>query len=180
MLEFPPWTETGFTDTLSSVAGVIVRVADWVEDPIAAEIVALTFAETADVLIVNVAVADPAATVTVAGTEADALLDVKFTTVPPFGALPVSVTVPVEGLPPGTDVGERVMLLTPAGLIVRVAVTEVLPSEAVIVALVTDETLFVLTVKVAVVEPAATVTVAGTVALPMLDFRFTRSPPAGA
>jgi len=52
------------------------------------------------------AVVAPAGTVTVAGTWAAAvLLDVNATAAPPAGAGPLSVTVPVEGLPPTTEVG---------------------------------------------------------------------------
>ena len=52
--------------------------------------------------IVNCAVFDPAATVTLAGTVAYDELDDSCTTVPPVGAVPVSVTVPVTELPPLT------------------------------------------------------------------------------
>ena len=78
--------------------------------------------ETAFVVIVNVAVFDPAATVTVAGKVAtDVLLDVRFTTVPPVPALPLSVTVPVELFPPTTEVGETETDASVAGLMVKVA-----------------------------------------------------------
>ena len=67
------------------------------------------FIATARVVTVNVAVVFPAVTVTLAGTVATAvrLLD-RVTTVPPAGAAPVSVTVPVDGVPPFTVVGFRV------------------------------------------------------------------------
>ena len=64
-------------------------------------------AETVVVATLNVAVVCPAATVTLAGTCADALLLERFTTAPPDGAAPVSVSVPVELLPPTTVVGLR-------------------------------------------------------------------------
>ena len=58
------------------------------------------------VVAVKVAVVAPAGTVTDAGTWAAAvLLDVNATTAPPAGAGSLSVTVPVEGLPPSTDAG---------------------------------------------------------------------------
>jgi hypothetical protein len=58
------------------------------------------------VLTVNVALLAPAATVTVAGTVAAAVVPlIRETTAPPVGAGPLSVTVPVEGDPPVTLVG---------------------------------------------------------------------------
>ena len=50
----------------------------------------------------------PAGTVTVAGTWAAGSLELKVTTVPPVGAVPVRVTVPVELVPPVTELGEIV------------------------------------------------------------------------
>jgi hypothetical protein len=56
---------------------------------------------TALVWIANVALADPAGTVTLAGTVTGSPPD-KDTTAPPSGAAPVSVTVPVTEVPPAT------------------------------------------------------------------------------
>ena len=73
-----------------------------------AEIVTDLLRDTVCVLIVNVAVVAPLGTVTFAGTLAtEVLLLDKDTTAPPEGAGPVSVTVPVEGLPPRTLDGLR-------------------------------------------------------------------------
>ena len=82
---------------------VSVAVADVV--PRFALIVAVVFAPTAIELIVNVALVAPAATVTEVGVVALELLDERETTAPPVGAAPFKVTVPVEELPPTTDVG---------------------------------------------------------------------------
>jgi hypothetical protein len=63
-------------------------------------------AATALVLTVNIAVVAPAATVTLEGTVAAAVLLLESATVaPPAGAPPLSVTVPVEEFPPVTVVG---------------------------------------------------------------------------
>jgi hypothetical protein len=75
-------------------------------------------AATALVLTVNVAVVVPAATVTLDGTWATAVLLLESATVaPPAGAAPLSVTVPVEEFPPVTLVGfsEREERETDAG-----------------------------------------------------------------
>ncbi|SRR5260370_16807027 len=61
---------------------------------------------TALVLTVNDALVAPAATVTLDGVPAAVVLLLEsVTTAPPDGAAPVSVTVPVEGIPPVTLVG---------------------------------------------------------------------------
>src|SRR5712691_1383000 len=63
-------------------------------------------AATALVLTVNVALVAPAATVTLDGTVAAAVLLLESAIVPPpVGAAPLNVTVPVEEFPPVTLVG---------------------------------------------------------------------------
>jgi hypothetical protein len=57
------------------------------------------------VVIINVAVVLPAATFTVAGTAANELLLDNPTEIPPAGAAPLKVTVPVDDVPPLTVVG---------------------------------------------------------------------------
>jgi len=85
-------------------------------------------APTALVLTVKVALVAPAATVTLEGTRATAVLLLeRETCAPPDGAAALSVTVPVEELPPMTLVGlrliaERVTGGGGAGLTVREAV----------------------------------------------------------
>ena len=59
-------------------------------------------AATALVVTVKVALVPPAAMVTLAGTEAAALLSESWTTAPPAGAGPSIMTVPVTGVPPVT------------------------------------------------------------------------------
>ena len=81
---------------------------------------------TALVVTVNVALLAPAATVTLAGTVAVAvLLLVRATAAPPVGAGPLSVTVPVEGDPPVTLAGLSAIaesVAEPAGATVSEAV----------------------------------------------------------
>ena len=143
-------------------------------------IVAEAVLETAMVATVNVAVFDPAATVTEAGTVALLLLDPKATEVPPGPAAPLRVTVPVEEVPPTTEVGDTLTLDRVAGVIVSVAVKLTVARVAVIVAEEELETAIVLIVNVAVVAPAATVTLAGTVAFAVFEARPTTIPPVGA
>jgi len=143
---------------------------------------------TALVLTVKLAVVAPAATVTLAGTRAAAVLLLESaTTAPPEGAAPLNVTVPVDDcVPPVTLVGFRVNEDSVtgggvAGFTVSVAVLVVPPNAALIVTAVAALTALVLTVKLAVVAPGATVTLAGTRAAAVLLLESaTTAPPAGA
>jgi hypothetical protein len=77
---------------------------------------------TATVVAVNVVEVLPPGTVTVPGTWATAVLLLESaTTEPPVGAGPFNLTVPVELLPPVTDVGLSETVDTTGGFTVRVA-----------------------------------------------------------
>jgi hypothetical protein len=117
-----PWTVVGLKVTELSVAAVTVNVAVWVVLRVA-EMVSELLAATGLVVTVKVAVVAPAATVTLAGTCAAAvlLLD-RVTAAPPAGAAPFKVTVPVEEVPPITEVGLKVTELSVAAVTVKVAV----------------------------------------------------------
>jgi hypothetical protein len=107
----------------------------------------------------------PAGIVIEAGTWALAvLLLVTVITAPAGGAAPFSVTVPREDEPSLTVVGFNTseVPVTLAGFTVKLVVLVFPRYTAEIVTIVCDATPVVVIVKVAVVEPAATVTLAGT------------------
>jgi hypothetical protein len=165
------------------VAGFTVSKVVLVVPPYEADMVAGVAVVTALVVTVNVAELAPAATATLAGTAAaDALLE-RETTAPPLGAAPLSVTVPVEDVPPLTLVGlsatEDSATAVP-GFTVSEAVLVVPLYEAEMVTGVAAVTALVVTVNVALLAPAATVTLEGTVAADALLERSTTTPPLGA
>jgi len=133
------------------------------------------------VVTVNVAEVAFAGTVTLAGTWAAAtLLLARVTTAPPVGAALLSVTVPVEEVPPTTEVGLNVTVLTPLANTLRAA-DRFIPYVPEIMTTTVLATGLVVTVNVAVVAFAATVTLAGTRAAFVLVLeRVTTAPPNGA
>ena len=145
----------------------------------------LVFDETDRVLTLKVLLVCPAETVTLAGTVATlVLLLARLTTMPPEGAGALNVTLPVEELPPLTEVGLRVSeerVTADGGVTVSVPdfVTPAYEPEIVMVLeLVTD---VVVTVKFALLAPAGTVTLAGVEAvLGSLLESVTVAPPVGA
>ncbi|MDA1325205.1 MAG: hypothetical protein O3C34_10690 [Proteobacteria bacterium] len=153
-------------------AGLTVTVADRVTPPLAPEIVAVVVAVTEVVPSVKVRLVVPAATVRLAGTVTAAVLLESVTTDPPLGATELKVTVRVKGSPPTTLVGftdsaASVGVGTSPGLISKSAVGpgELAPStrepRVKLNVLVTGA---VVIAKLALVAPAGTVTLAGTVA----------------
>jgi hypothetical protein len=113
---------------------------------------------------VNVAVALPELTVTVAGTVAAVVLSLaRVTVIPPVGAVVLRVTVPVELTePPVTLVGFNATEVICGGVTVSVAfAVDPLAALAVIVSVVAAATWLDVAVNVAVVAPAVTVTLAG-------------------
>ena len=99
------------------------KVALFVTPPAVAETVTEVLDEPGDVLTMNVAELPPAATVTLAGTLAtEGLLLDSATSVPPAGAGPLRVTVPLEELPAFTVEGESVNDDGTGGLMVTVVV----------------------------------------------------------
>lgn len=103
----------------------------------------------------------PAAIVIDDGRVAELKLLLKETTSPPGPAWPVSVTVPVDALPPTTTLGFRVTVSTVAGVMVKEEDCDWLARVAVIVAVVWELTPRVVTVNEADEAPDGTVMVAG-------------------
>jgi len=175
----PPVTVAGEIAKLKGTGGLIVSAPDLVA-PATPVMVATICDATGVVATVKDAVFVPAATTTLVGTDAAAFELESETVKPPAGALPVSVTFPVEATPPVTLVGVRVTLVSTGVTIVSVAVLVTLSSVPEMCAVVLAETGDVVTVKVLDVAPAGTVTVAGTPAVGSSLASVTTMPPAGA
>ena len=136
---------------------------------------------TGPVVAVNVADEAPARTVTLPGTVTEGPLLDRVTTVPPKGAGPFKMTVPVDEIPPNTVAGLRETDCIPSVKAFTVSVVVfVVPPVAEIVTGVLTPTAVVLIPNVAVVDPAGTVTLAGTVAAALLLDNAMGQPPAGA
>lgn len=125
--DVPPGTEAGDTDRFVRVAGFTVKMAVTELPATVAVMVSGVEVATPDVVIVKGAELDPAATVTVGGGAALGSLEERLTCTPPVGAGALRVTVPVDDVPPMTDVGLTVSLVGAGGLTVRVAVSETEP-----------------------------------------------------
>jgi len=162
--ETPPLTVAGLSDTDVSDTAVTFRVAEAFAAPVAAVIDAVPLPACGIEVTVNVAELFPADTATLAGTVATLVLPEDNVTViaPPAG--PDSVTVPVEDVPPITVAGFSVTDCTTGLLTLSVTGLVLVPTVAVIVEVAFAASNSVVTVKVAVVAPALTVTEAGTVA----------------
>jgi len=178
---FPPTTELGLLVREDKDAVFTVRVALRLV-PYVPVITADVLAATTLVVTVKVADTLPAATVTDGGTCAAEVLPLcNVTIAPPAGAALVSVTVPVELFPPTTEVGLNASEdRAPGAMTLRVAFW-LTPYVPVITADVVVATALVVTVKVADVLPAGTVTDAGTCAIEVLPLESgTTAPPEGA
>src|ERR1041385_897713 len=166
-------------------AGCVVTLAALVVPPAAASISAKFTVAVTDVVIVNVALATPAGTRTVAGTAATAgfVLESVTGVSPPIAE--ASVTVPCRDWPPTTRDWERVSetscLPDGAGCTTVTSADCVRPPNEPEMRTETGKaTVCPVTANVAVVAPAGTVTLAGTVATvaSALD-SATAAPPAG-
>src|SRR5690242_172044 len=99
-----------------SAAGSMRNVADRVMSPYDAEIVTCVVDPTGVVVIGKLAVNPPSGIVTDDGIVAALPASDSATTAPPAGAGLTSVTVPVAGLPPPTDVADSVIDIDCGGM----------------------------------------------------------------
>jgi hypothetical protein len=178
---FPPFTVLGLNTREAIPATWTVMLAVRVCEPRVAVMVTGVAALTGLVVTVNVAVVAPEATVTVEGTEAAPLLEDRLMTNPPTGAGELIVTVPVEFEPPTGFVGATVTEDRLGACTVRFLLTEdpeLFP--AVITAITSVATRFVVIVNVVELRPAGMVTVGGTWAFTLLLPRESNRPPGGA
>jgi hypothetical protein len=114
---------------VSGVTGVIFSVVCKVTLSVAPT-ATVTGEPTCGVLSLNVTMLAPAGTVTVRGVGTlKLLLDIP-TSVPPVGAAALMVTVTFVDWPPGTVVGERVILISEGGFGLGAGATGVLPQPA--------------------------------------------------
>lgn len=173
--------EVGDGDSTGDGGTLTVSVAVRVAPPEAPEMVTDVAAATPAVDTVKLALVAPAATVTLAGTEAAvALLLESVTAVPPTGAAPFRVTAPAEAVPPTTAAGLSAIEARLGARSDRGAVRVSPPWDAEMVAVEATATGRVGTAKVAVVAPWATVTLAGAETAPLSSESATTRPPAGA
>jgi hypothetical protein len=98
------WKAEMFAPTVAG-SGLMVRPAKAKPQLHSAEILMAVWEPTSEVLMVNVALVEPAGTVTVGGTVTEVIPAPSETTAPPVGAGPVRVTVPVVLFPPTTVLG---------------------------------------------------------------------------
>jgi hypothetical protein len=136
--------------------------------------------DTGVVLIGKLAELDPARTVTLACTGAFVLFEARAIPTPPEPAGPDRVTVPIDFVPPTTELGAIDTPFKVGGLMVNCAVFVTPDKTPLILAEVVLCTPDVEILKFADVEPAATVTDAGTVAKVPLELRLILIPPSGA
>ena len=180
VLELPPMTDDGVNVIPSTVARFTVIVAVLVTPFADALTVAVTFADTDNVVAVAPTLTAPSGTVIDAGTPTAALFDVNATVKPPAGAGPANVTVTSDDVPPMTELGFIVTESTALRSTVTCVDFDVPFAAAVMDTDLSTTTADVETSNVAVVAYRGTITVAGTPADVESDDNVTVKPPSGA
>ena len=177
----PPGTDAGETATAESDGGAAftVRAADAAVVSREACMEAVPAATDVTTKVLELV---PDATETVAGTVATEVFELEsWTTAPPAGAGPLSVTVPWEVAPAVRVAGLSVTEIGSGAETLSEPLADTPPATAVMTTWVVAATGDVVTAKVAAAAPALTVTVAGTEAAAELDeTRVTTRLPVGA
>jgi hypothetical protein len=133
----------------------------------------------ADVVALNVCEVFPYTNVTDAGTDNGAPLEVKFTT-NPLPGVPFAKIVHETGLPPLTVVGVAVIEVMSGSKTFKFRVMETPFNVAVTLRVIGTDVTVVPTLKVAVVAPFGTVTLAGVIKAALLSESVTTLPAVGA
>lgn len=180
VLELPPITDDGVNVIPSTVARFTANGADLVTPFADALTVAVTFAETDNVVAVAPALTAPSGTVIDAGTPTAALFDDSATAKPPAGAGPANVTVTSADVPPMTEPGFTTTDSTALRRTVTCADFDVPFADAAMETTRSATTAAVVTSNVADVALRGTVIVAGTTAEAESDAKATVKPPSGA
>lgn len=176
----PPVKLLGLRVTVETPIGLTVNVEEKLAVPADAVMFAAAALLTTVVVTLHDPVVAPEGTTTVAGTEATPLSDFKFTVNPTDGAALEIVTVPFALLPPRTEEGETDTAVRTGAVTPKVVFRVVPLKAALIVTVVLVDTGTVMTLKVAVLAPATTVTVEGTVADALSEVKLMVRPPVGA
>ena len=176
----PPVKAVGDNVRADTATGVRVSVAAFVTPPYEAAMVTLIGAGTLVVVMLNLADVAPAATVMVAGTVTDASELLSVTAAPVDGAGPVRYTVLEVDATPPTKAAGGVRANNVTGFTAKVAALLTPPYAAEIVTVDAAETLLVVISNFAEVAPAATITLAGTLAAALELLNVTTAPVDGA
>jgi hypothetical protein len=156
--ELPPVSVLGLNVSEVNEAGFTVNVVVFVAPSMAVSVTKVCAATPLE-MIVKLVLVEPAGTVTLAGTCAtEVLLLCSVTVAPPDGAAPLSVTVPVELLPPTNVLGVLLNVESTGALTVSVAFLVTVPYVAEITTGTLELTGVVVIVNVAEVLPAGIVT----------------------
>jgi hypothetical protein len=175
----PPRTEEGVNTNEATDGGMTDNVALTVDPPEVAEMVAAVALATGLTVTENVTVCDPTGTVTLAGT-VTLLLPLLIEMTAGAGTGADIVRVAVTACPPSATDGDMPSPTGKSGWMVKLDVADESLNPAEMLTNAWETGLAVTIENVPLVDPAAMVTVAGTVATGSDDWRLTTAPPAGA